>query len=81
LDKELEKRGHRYVRYADAFSVYTKSMKAARRVGNSIFMVLKNKAKLPIHQVEKGHTKIFTIKLPGYQFVPSYKKRDKGIIN
>src|SRR5690606_491859 len=33
LDKELDKQGHRYVRYADDFSIYTKSKKAARRVG------------------------------------------------
>jgi RNA-directed DNA polymerase len=31
LDKELEKRGHRYVRYADDFSIYMKSSKAARK--------------------------------------------------
>lgn len=29
LDKELEKRGHRYVRYADDFSIYTRSKRAA----------------------------------------------------
>lgn len=33
LDKELEKRGLRYVRYADDFSIYMKSKKSAKRVG------------------------------------------------
>lgn len=33
LDKELEKRGHQYVRYADDFSIYMKSKQAAKRVG------------------------------------------------
>ena len=37
LDKELEQRGHRYVRYADDFSIYVKSKVAAKRVGNSIY--------------------------------------------
>ena len=37
LDKELEQRGHRYVRYADDFSIYVKSKEAAKRVGNSIY--------------------------------------------
>jgi hypothetical protein len=41
LDKELEKRGQSYVRYADDFSIYTKSKKAARRVGNQRLPVLK----------------------------------------
>ncbi len=36
MDKELEKQGSRYVRYADDFSIYTKSEQAARKVGNSI---------------------------------------------
>jgi len=38
MDKELEKQGHRYVRYADDFSIYTKSNYAARKVGNSIYL-------------------------------------------
>ena len=37
LDRELEKQGHRYVRYADDFSVYTKSKHTARKVGNSLY--------------------------------------------
>ncbi|MEM7105278.1 MAG: reverse transcriptase domain-containing protein, partial [Bacteroidota bacterium] len=34
LDKELESRGHRYVRYADDFSIYVRSKESAKRVGN-----------------------------------------------
>ncbi|MEO5603358.1 MAG: reverse transcriptase domain-containing protein, partial [Cyclobacteriaceae bacterium] len=36
LDKELERRGHRYVRFADDFSIYTKSKKSARRAMKKI---------------------------------------------
>ena len=32
LDKELEKGNHKYVRYADDFSIYTKSKSEARKV-------------------------------------------------
>lgn len=64
LDKELEKRGHRYVRYADDFSIYTGSKKAARRVGNSIYLFLKNKMKLPINR-EKRHTQTGSIQNTG----------------
>ena len=50
LDKELARRGHRYVRYADDFSIYLRSKAAARRVGNSIYMFLKIKLRLPINR-------------------------------
>ncbi len=54
LDKELERRGLRYVRYADDFSVYTKSKRTARKVGNEIYLFLKNKLKLPINREKSG---------------------------
>jgi len=50
LDKELERQRLRYVRYADDFSVYTKSKTAARKIGNNLFLFLKNKLKLPINR-------------------------------
>jgi RNA-directed DNA polymerase len=78
LDKELEKRGHRYVRYADDFSIYTKSKKAARRVGNSIFLFLKDKMKLPINREKSGIRRPVTFQILGHRFVPTYRKGDKG---
>jgi group II intron reverse transcriptase/maturase len=78
LDKELEKRAHHYVRYADDFSIYTKSKKAARRVGNSIFLFLKNKLKLPINREKSGIRRPVQFQLLGHQFVSTYKKGDKG---
>lgn len=78
LDKELEKRGHRYVRYADDFSIYTKSRKAARRVGNNIYLFLNNKMKLSINRKKSGIRKPVQFKLLGHEFVPTYKKGDKG---
>ena len=78
LDKELEKRGHRYVRYADDFSIYVKSRKAARRVGNSIYLFLKNKLKLPINREKSGIRRPVQFTVLGYSFVPTYKKGEKG---
>jgi group II intron reverse transcriptase/maturase len=78
LDKELEKRGHRYVRYADDFSIYTRSKKAARRVGNSIYLFLKNKMKLPINREKSGIRKPVQFKILGHEFVPTYKKGERG---
>ena len=50
LDKEMERQGLRYVRYADDFSAYTKSKSEARKIGNNLFLFLKNKLKLPINR-------------------------------
>ncbi|NJR53153.1 MAG: group II intron reverse transcriptase/maturase [Leptolyngbyaceae cyanobacterium CSU_1_3] len=78
LDRELEKQGHRYVRYADDFSVYTKSKTTARKVGNSVYLFLKNKLKLSINREKSGIRKPVQFKLLGYKFVPTYKKGDSG---
>nr|WP_245531178.1 reverse transcriptase domain-containing protein [Belliella baltica] len=47
LDKELERRNLKYVRYADDFSIYTKSKKEARKVGNEIYLFLKENSDFP----------------------------------
>lgn len=55
LDKELDRRNLKYVRYADDFSVYTKSRKEARKVGNEIYLFLRDKLKLPINRETPEH--------------------------
>jgi RNA-directed DNA polymerase len=50
FDKELESRGHRFVRYADDFLVFTKTREAARRVYVSIGRYLTRKLKLVVNQ-------------------------------
>src|SRR6266542_870320 len=78
LDKELEKQGLKYVRYADDFSIYTKSSSSARTTGNKIFLFLKNKLKLPINREKSGIRKPVQFELLGHRFVPTYKKGTKG---
>jgi group II intron reverse transcriptase/maturase len=78
LDKELEKQGLRYVRYADDFSVYTESESEARQVENNLFLFLKNKLRLPINQEKSGIRRPVDFQLLGYRFVPTYRKGDKG---
>ena len=78
LDKELEKRGHRYVRYADDFSIYVRSKKSAKRVGNSIYKFLKDKIQLPINTEKSGIRKPLNFQVLGFGFVPTYKKGEKG---
>lgn len=78
LDKLLESRSLRYVRYADDFSVYVKSKKAAKRVGNNLYLYLKRKLRLPINREKSGIRRPLTFSLLGHSFVASYKKGSKG---
>jgi len=50
LDKELEKRGHKFVRYADDFIILVKTHRAGRRVKESITRFLKRRLKLIVNQ-------------------------------
>ena len=50
LDKELERRGHRFVRYADDFVILVKSQRAAERVKAGIQRFLERKLKLTINE-------------------------------
>jgi RNA-directed DNA polymerase len=79
LDQELEKRKLPYVRYADDFSIYTKTEEEALQVSTSIYRFLNNRLKLPINKEKSGIRRPFTFQLLGYSFVPSYRKGDKGI--
>ena len=78
LDKEMQRQGLRYVRYADDFSIYTKSKSEARRVGNSIYLFLQNKLKLPINRGKSGIVRPKNFELLGHGFAPIYKKGVKG---
>ena len=50
LDKELEKRGHKFVRYADDFSIYVRSQESGERVKESISKFLTDKLKLKVNE-------------------------------
>jgi RNA-directed DNA polymerase len=50
LDKELEKRGHRFVRYADDFIILVESQSAGERVMISIRRFLERKLKLKVNE-------------------------------
>jgi RNA-directed DNA polymerase len=49
LDKELERRGHKFVRYADDSNIYLKSKRAGQRVMESITTFLKAKLRLKVN--------------------------------
>ena len=78
LDKELERRKLRYVRYADDFSIYTTSDQAARIAGNDIYLFLKNRLKLPINREKSGIRKPVNFKILGFRFVSTFQKGERG---
>jgi RNA-directed DNA polymerase len=78
MDKEMERQGLRYVRYADDFSIYTKNDRAARKIGNGIYLFLRDKLKLPINREKSGIRKPVNFTILGYGFVPTYVKGERG---
>jgi len=78
LDRELERQGLRFVRYADDFSIYTKTKATARKVGNAIFKFLKNKLKLTINREKSGIRRPVQFTCLGFDFVPTYVKGERG---
>ena len=78
LDKELERQELRYVRYADDFSIYTKSKSEASRVSTSIYRFLNKRLRLPVNQEKSGIRRPVDFRILGYEFVPTYRKGDKG---
>ena len=50
LDRELERRGHRFVRYADDCNIYVRSERAGQRVMKSITQFITQKLKLKVNE-------------------------------
>ena len=68
LDKEVEKRGQRYVRYADDFRIYCKSLRAAERVMRSITRFLTVKLKLKVNQDKSAVNRPWLRKFLGFTY-------------
>lgn len=74
LDKELEKRGHSYVRYADDCSIYMSSKKATDRVRASITSYIETKLKLKVNEAKTKVSYPTQSTLLGFSF---YKYKGK----
>ena len=81
MDKELENRGHKFVRYADDFSIYLRSKKAAKRVRKSITKFLETRLYLKVNEEKSSICRPTKFELLGYGFVSTYKKGEKGKYN
>jgi len=78
LDMKMEELDLRFVRYADDFSIYCKTKSQARKAGNTIYLYLRDKLKLPINRTKSGIRRPINFQILGYGFVPTYKKGVKG---
>jgi RNA-directed DNA polymerase len=81
LDKELEKRGHNFCRYADDCNIYVRSEAAGNRVLRSITRFIEKKLKLKVNREKSGVRHCSQVKFLGYTVMPEGKIRiaDKSI--
>ena len=68
LDRELEGRGHRFVRYADDLMVLVKSERAGQRVKTNLTRYLGRRLKLPVNEKKSQVAKIDQCVFLGFTF-------------
>ncbi len=68
LDRELEKRGHRFVRYADDCNIYVRSERAGRRVMASVARFLESKLKLKVNAAKSAVARPWQRQFLGFSF-------------
>jgi len=77
LDKELERRGHRFVRYADDGNIYVKSRRAGERVMESITTFLEKRLRLKVNAAKSAVDRPWKRKFLGYSMTSEIKPRLK----
>lgn len=68
LDKELERREHRFVRYADDCNIYVQSQRAGERVLDSVRQFLEQKLKLKVNEKKSAVARAGKRKFLGFSF-------------
>jgi RNA-directed DNA polymerase len=75
LDRELEKRGHRFCRYADDCNIYVGSEEAGKRVMASMIKFIEGKLKLRANREKSGVRHCSRVKFLGYTLMEDGKIR------
>lgn len=75
LDKELESRGHKFVRYADDLIILCKSRRSAQRTLTNIIPFIERKLFLKVNREKSQVAYIGKVKFLGYSF---YKRKGEG---
>jgi len=68
LDRELERRGHRFVRYADDSNIYVRSERAGHRVMESVTRFITNTLKLKVNETKSAVARPQVRKFLGFSF-------------
>ena len=77
LDKELERRGHAFCRYADDCNIYVRSLRAGERVLASITRFLEKRLRLKVNQDKSGVDRPWKRKFLGYSMTSNKEPRLK----
>jgi RNA-directed DNA polymerase len=75
LDRELERRGHHFVRYADDCNIYVDSERAGRRVMESVTHFITHRLKLKVNQAKSAVARPGQRKFLGFSFTSERKPR------
>lgn len=75
LDRELERRGHHYVRYADDCNIYVDSERAGQRVMESITRFITHRLKLKVNQAKSAVARPGQRKFLGFSFTSEREPR------
>jgi RNA-directed DNA polymerase len=68
LDRELERRGHRFVRYADDSNIYVRSERAGQRVMESVTRFITQKLQLKVNEAKSAVARPQERKFLGFSF-------------
>lgn len=68
LDKELEHRGHKFVRYADDCNIYVKTKRAGERVMESVQTFIERKLRLKVNEKKSAVDRPWKRKFLGFSF-------------
>jgi RNA-directed DNA polymerase len=71
FDRELERRGHRFARYADDSNIYVRSRRAGERVMKSVTRFIHTKLKLQVNQSKSAVAEPWERKFLGFSFTSS----------
>ena len=70
FDRELERRGHRFVRYADDSNIYVRSERAGHRVMESVTRFITQRLKLKVNETKSAVARPQQRKFLGFSFTP-----------
>ena len=84
LDRELERRGHRFVRYADDCNIYVRSRRAGQRLMGGLRRLLEGKLKLKVNREKSAVARPWERKFLGFSFtngkLPKRRMAPKAVL-